>query len=472
MSARYLTRRRRRPSLTRRRPPSPSTRASPPAFTGAQATALTLDTSVAAGGVGGLSASLRLVSITQGTKSWLGVDASGINLSLSVDPLTLSLSNGELRLNRATGAAKLDWATLNVTTGSLQLPHLDVTGATDLHVAGTATIALAGLFTATGTGSLDVGQVSDAAASPAFTGAQATALTLDTSVAAGGVGGLSASLRLVSITQGTKSWLGVDASGISLSLSVDPLTLSLSNGELRLNRAAGAAKLDWATLNVTTGSLQLPRLNVGAATDLHVAGTATIALAGLFTATGTGSLDVGQVSDAAASAAFTGAQATALTLDTSVAAGGVGALSASLKLVSITQGTKSWLGVDASGINLSLSVDPLTLSLSNGELRLNRAAGAAKLDWATLNMTPGSLPLPRLAVGASTDLHVAGTATIALAGLFTATGTGSLDVGQVSDAAASPAFTSAQATALTLDPSVTAGGVGGASASLKLVSIK
>src|SRR5205823_5864714 len=206
--------------------------------------------------------------------------------------------------------------------------------------------ALAGVFTATGTGSLDVGQVSDAAASPAFTNAQATALTLDTSVAAGGVGGASASLKLVSITQGTKRWLGVDASGINLSLSVDPLTLSLSNGELRLNRATNAPKLDWTSLQLTTASLQLPRLNISAATDLHVAGTATIALAGLFTATGTGSLDDSESAAATATPAFTNAQATALTLDTSVTAGGVGGASASLKLVSITQGTESWLRVD------------------------------------------------------------------------------------------------------------------------------
>src|SRR5207248_213727 len=138
--------------------------------------------------------------------------------------------------------------------------------------------ALAGLFTAAGTGALDVGQVTDAAATPAFTNAQATALTLDTSVAAGGVGGASASLKLVSIKQGTKSWLGVDASGINLSLAVDPLTLSLSNGELRLNRATNAAKLDWASLQLTPASLQLPHLNVTAATDLHVAGTASISL--------------------------------------------------------------------------------------------------------------------------------------------------------------------------------------------------
>ena len=71
----------------------------------------------------------------------------------------------------------------------------------------------------------------------------------------------------------------------------------------------------------------------------------------------------------------TAAQALALTLDTSVSAGGVGAAGASLKLVQLTQSGKSWLGVDASGITLSLNVDPLTISVTNGELKLNRASG-------------------------------------------------------------------------------------------------
>src|SRR5262249_57754252 len=121
----------------------------------AQALALTLDTSASAGGVGWVSASLQLVSLTQGTKSWLGVDASGINLSLAVDPLSLSLSNGELQLNRASGGAqKLDW-THFVKSDGIALPTLAFTNSLDLHIAGTATVSLAGLVTATVTGALD-----------------------------------------------------------------------------------------------------------------------------------------------------------------------------------------------------------------------------------------------------------------------------------------------------------------------------
>src|SRR5262249_23485130 len=162
------------------------------------------------------------VALTQGTKSWLGVDASGINLSLAVGPVTGSVSKGELQLNRASGGAqKLDW-THFVKSDGVALPTLGFTNNPDLAASGPATGKLAGLFTATGTGSLDEGQVSgtDSTTSQTLTNAQALALTLDTSAAAGGVASVSASLHLVSLTQGTKSWLGVDAAGINLSLAV------------------------------------------------------------------------------------------------------------------------------------------------------------------------------------------------------------------------------------------------------------
>src|SRR5262249_16763823 len=213
--------------------------------------------------------------------------ASGINLSLAVDPLTVSLSNGELQLNRASGGAqKLDW-THFVKSDGIALPTLGFTNSLDLHIAGTATVTLNGLFTATGTGSLEEGQASatDSTTSQTLTNAEALALTLDTSAAAGGAASASASLHLVSLTQGTKSWLGVDASGINLSLAVDPLSLSLSNGELQLNRASGGAqKLDW-THFVKSDGITLPTLGFTNTLDLHIAGTATVSLAGVFTAT-------------------------------------------------------------------------------------------------------------------------------------------------------------------------------------------
>ena len=382
---------------------------------------------------------MKLVQLTQAGKSWLGVDASGINLSLALDPLTLSISDGELELNRAsgTGASKLDWKTLTPSSG-ITLPALGFDNNLDLHISGTATVTLSGVFTATGTGSLDEGQFTgtDSTTSQTLTGAQALALTLDTSVSAGGVGAAGASLKLVQLTQAGKSWLGVDASGINLSLALDPLTLSISDGELELNRASGtgASKLDWKTLTPTAG-ITLPALGFDNSLDLHISGTATVTLSGRLHRDrhrdrSTKASSRGPTRPT--SQTLTGAQALALTLDTSVSAGGVGAAGASLKLVQLTQGGKSWLGVDASGITLSLALDPLTLSISDGELKLNRAsgAGASKLDWKTLTPDAHGIALPTMGFDNNLDLHISGTATVTLSGVFTATGTGSLDVGQ------------------------------------------
>ena len=141
-----------------------------------------------------------------------------ITLSFTLDPLTLSITNGTVQLNRATGAGatKLDWATFTTTAPSLTLQPLTVTDSTDLHVSGTATISLPGLFTATGTGSLDLGQVTGAA--PAPNAAQVgTALRHSRSPRHRGQRGgrhVGATRSTsISITQGAKSWLGVDASG-------------------------------------------------------------------------------------------------------------------------------------------------------------------------------------------------------------------------------------------------------------------
>src|SRR5262249_5329470 len=171
--------------------------------------------------VGAAGALLKLVSITDGTQSWLGVDASGVNASLVEAPVTVTLTDGAVKANEATNASKLNWTSLHVTHDSLELPFLDVSNAIDLLLAGTLALKVdidgpgTGTFTATGSGTLGVGQVSDNSTSPAFTDAQATAVSLDTSLAAGGVGAAGASVKLASIVAGTDSWFGVDASGIT-----------------------------------------------------------------------------------------------------------------------------------------------------------------------------------------------------------------------------------------------------------------
>src|SRR5207247_1773016 len=139
-------------------------------------------------------------------------------------------------------------------------------------------------------------------------------------------------------------------------------------------------------------------------------------------ATGTLTLDRGQVTQAATVGtnaqalglsltngqifAGTGATLDGTTIDTSAATGLLGSVD-SLKLVTIQQGAQSWLGVDASGIHVSLEgVEGVTLGVT-GTVKLNRATNAAKLDWTTF--TPSGTALPHLDVAATVDLAVTGT---------------------------------------------------------------
>src|SRR5262249_31932988 len=150
--------------------------------TDAQAFVFTLDATGTAGPVGA-AGSIKVISITQGQEAWLGVDATGISLSLDASPVSVSLTHRALEINRARGgASKIDW--ISFSPSGLPLPHLDVAGAIDLHVGGALALVIdltgigSGSFSARGIGSLDRGLVSDAATTPQFTGAEALALTL------------------------------------------------------------------------------------------------------------------------------------------------------------------------------------------------------------------------------------------------------------------------------------------------------
>src|SRR5204862_327462 len=182
--------------------------------------------------------------------------------------------------------------------------------------------------------------------------------------------------------------------------------------------------------------------------DLHLAGTVEVTLSGVFTATAAGSVDLGQrvLADAPADAVAVAAglsgtglpvEATVVALQSSGSGGGISA-SVSVNLVSLSQGANSWLGVEATGISLSLALDPLLVSVTNGALKLNRAAGAGthKLDWDSFtegaDPTPlAGVPLPHLNIDTSLDLHLAGTVEVTLSGVFTATAAGSVDLGQL-----------------------------------------
>src|SRR5262249_9441574 len=202
-----------------------------------------------------------------------------------------------------------------------------------------------------------------------------------------------------------------------------PLTLSVTDASVKLNRAGGGAtKFNWQSFS--DAHTTLPTIAVDAATDLHVSGTVTVTLTGLFSATGTASIDIGQATEP--TTVGTDAQATALSLTFAVTGGGAGA-SGTLALVSIKQGLKSWLGVDSTGISVGLNAVPgLNLAVTDGGLKLNKSTGAAKIDWTTFDPVSG-ITLPHLDVDQSVDLHVSGRFTGDIFGILTGSVHFSLD---------------------------------------------
>src|SRR4029078_12697879 len=111
------------------------------------------------------------------------------------------------------------------------------------------------LLAVSGSFSLDQLDVTDADLTAVVgTGATALALTLSAQASGGGAS-VSGELRLIQITNATnpaavKSWLGVEATDLSLGLECAPLTLAVTAGSLKLNSAigVGVAKLDWDSL--------------------------------------------------------------------------------------------------------------------------------------------------------------------------------------------------------------------------------
>src|SRR5262249_6155591 len=153
-----------------------------------------LEASASSGGAS-IGATVHLVSITNGAKSRVCGGASGNTLSLALDPLTVTIANGVLLLNRATGPGRVESGSCDPTHS---VTSINVDDTRDLHISGTVTVTFTGLFSATGTGSLDLGQVDDV-----LVGGKANYIAVDLNASVGGGGAsVGATVHLVSITNG------------------------------------------------------------------------------------------------------------------------------------------------------------------------------------------------------------------------------------------------------------------------------
>jgi hypothetical protein len=475
-------------------------------------------------GFRGTVASLKVVSIkdtnngslaTNDDRSYLGVQIGGLTADLIglESILVFHAGNVNVAVNKATDAdniaatvpAKLDWDSL--TTTGMSLENLSIDRALDIHADGSVAMnALGGVLVASGSFSLDLGQVSTTAPSNgvSFTNASAVSLSLtgatvfvgtggslsNTTATATvvngslGFGGSVASLKVVSIkdtnngsasTTDDRSYLGVEASGLTADLIGLESILEFHAGAVGVkvnkatdtdkNPATVAAKLDWDSL--TTSGMTLQTLTIDRALDIHADGSVAMnALSGVLVASGSFSLDLGQVSTTAPNngTSFTNASAVSLTLSNAtvfVGAGGRlsdataaanvldgtlgfrGAVNA-LKVVSIkdtnngsvaTSDDRSYLGVQASGLSADLiGLDGiLDFHASNVNVLVNKAADSdntiatvpAKLDWDSL-VTSG-MALQSLAIDRALDIHADGSVALSLLGFVVGSASFSYD---------------------------------------------
>ena len=446
-------------------------------------------------GFGATVDSLKLVSIKDGTTSYLGVEISNLAASLIGFSGVLDFQAFEtnVQVNRATAGAKLDWDSL-ATSGIALVGFLDIDEALDVHADGKVAFDALGLVVgkATGTGgpgfSLDLGQASTTAAngtgSVEFTDASVVKVSLSNAALFVGIGGsLSGSgagasvvdgslgfgatvdsLKLVSIKDGTTSYLGVEISNLAASLIGFSGVLDFQAFEtnVQVNRATAGAKLDWDSL-ATSGIALVGFLDIDEALDVHADGKVAFDALGLVVgkATGTGgpgfSLDLGQASTTAAngtgSVEFTDASVVKVSLSNaalfvgiggslsgagagaSVVDGslGFGATVDSLKLVSIKDGTTSYLGVEISNLAASLIglEDVLAFGTWGVTIQVNQATAGSKLDWDSL-ATSGIGLAGFLDIDEAVDVHADGNVALnALGGLLVGAATGNTtgDVG-------------------------------------------
>src|SRR5207244_4475232 len=396
---------------------------------------------------------LHLVSLTDDLGvTYTGLQITGIAGSLTGVPgVELNVSGGLVKLNKSSGAAKLDWTAAAYSTFGLAIP-----ATTDLELAGTVGINVgSGFAVASGSFHLLSGQFSGSGGGATFTSKPVFELSITSPQVWVGVGGslsgttvvdgtvglsvTATQLQLVSLTDDLGvTYTGLQITGIAGSLTGVPgVELNVSGGLVKLNKSSGAAKLDWTAAAYSTFGLAIP-----ATTDLELAGTVGINVgSGFAVASGSFHLLSGQFSGSGGGATFTSKPVFELSITspqvwvgvggslsgTTVVDGTVGlsVTATQLHLVSLTDDLGvTYTGLQITGIAGSLSGVPgVELNVSGGLVKLNKSSGAAKLDWTAAAYSTFGLAIP-----ATTDLELAGTVGINVGDFVLASGTLNLTI--------------------------------------------
>ena len=409
---------------------------------GPGATGLALQLTVSGNASAGVSGSgtLKLLRLTNAAdQSWLGVEAADLNFGLDFAPLSLAVTDGTLLLNQApAGETKLDWASMGLLFAGVPFVLSDTVdwANTNLRVSGDAAIDFDGLLSVEGNFVLDQFAITD----DGLIGAGATGLALQLTVngdASAGVSG-SGTLKLLRLTNAmNQSWLGVEATDLSFGLNFAPVEFAVTNGTLLLNQAPiGESKLNWGASSILFAGapFALSELVAWAIVDFSVFGDTIVSIDDVLSVEGSFALEQFDLADNS----VVPGSATALAVELSIVGNAEQGSSASgnLNLLRVSDSNgQSWLGVEATDLNIDLDFSPLQLKVIDGHLRFNQSSvGGSKLDWSTITASGNTAGFNfEMGVDASTDFSISGNALIDVDGLLSVEGSFTLDQFDVTD---------------------------------------
>ena len=394
-----------------------------------------------------IDATLGLVTVDATRYTGLQLTIGSASL-VGIPGVTATVTSGKVNINKASAGANLDWA--HAGAGSTALFGINIPGATNVEVAGTLGLNIGpGFVVAAGGFSL----AQQTVVGGAVDGATALVVTLtDVSVFAG-VGGtlsatnvvtpgtigvavlhVSATLALVHTTAGT------DYTGLTLTvgtaslIGIPGVTATITSGKVNINKSSAGPNLDWA--HAGAGSTALFGINIGASTDVEVAGTLGLSIGGFVVAAGGFSLVKQTVTGGTT---VDGSTALVITLtDVSVFAGVGGTLSATNVLTPGTIGVSvlhvgatlalvhTTGGIDYTGLQLTVGsaslngIPGVTATITSGIVNVNAASSGSNLDWA--HAGAGSTALFGISIPGTVDVEVAGTLGLSIGGFVVAAG--------------------------------------------------
>src|SRR5437660_415043 len=353
--------------------------------------------------VGGSSLTVAEFVQTGGATTDLYAAGSGLSVTITLGPVTGSVTGGSFTYNPS---AVTDWAFAGI-TGAQETAYLNVHGGdTNLGVAGLGSIHVTSFDITKKTVALSDSNVPPAAGSLFTFTLNGFQVELGSGAASLTVGGSSLTVAEFVQTGGATTDLYAAGSGLSVTITLGPVTGSVTGGSFTYNPSAVT---DWAFAGIT-GAQETAYLNVhGGDTNLGVAGLGSIHVTSFDITKKTVALSDSNVPPAAGSLFTFTLNGFQVELGSGAASLTVGGSSLTVAEFVQTGGATTDLYAAGSGLSVTITLGPVTGSVTGGSFTYNPSAVT---DWAFAGITGAQQPAYLNVHGGDTNLGVAGLGSI------------------------------------------------------------